>query len=1051
MFVVQRDPKKRKVKPVQRHLIQTDFGGVDDSDDSDFQIEGNEDSDAADTDKDNDDDQDNESNDDDDDDDDSDDDEDEDDEEESRDNKLDVDNEDIREKASNVLQHSPQENRHIKVTICCVCLGDVSEEDDEIVECDNCGASVHEGCYGISENQSNASTESSASTEPWFCDACKAGCKPMCELCPNTGGIFKETDAGKWVHLVCALYTPGVAFGDVDKLSPVTLFEMPYSKWGARECSLCEDARFSNTGVCISCDAGMCRTYFHVTCAQREGLLSEAAPEECMDIADPFFAYCKMHAEKMMARAKRRNWLAIQSYIKKHPQNRIEDEKEKARFDRKLNRHRQKYQLAYSRKPPAWVPTQKLVRHLTSSPSAMKKMLRKAELMGIITQSHHISHEKQEVRKKSATAAAFSVEFVNHYLERNSKIETLKTCMKDIVSQNSKLQEQEKILRRTYDQLLVDVEKLRQSNNKLRKDGEYVWKILNSCGGKLFTLPEILKVKKSQTKTFTRQNSTTLAQYSSPPSVIHQCALCKKTSDQHLLTHCDNCKMYYHLGCLDPPLTRMPKKNKMMGWQCSECDKSSDDETPEKKNLDAPRKLREKIKEPTKWSPDMKFKFEFEKLTKHSMKGTRRGRKKKRKVPSTDILDVTPKPKKAKSIIQRPPRRSKVKVDEISEGTCCVSCNRKGDSSNMVKCDECKLCYHFGCLDPPMKKTPKQRGYSWHCEACDPSDSDSDDDDDEDDDPEDRDDHEEDEEEDEDDDEVQLQYLHQSNEDDVVILDQKKEENLQPDSVASPTPQHQNTQCENRVNNHKKRRKRDIRHRNIKHKRLHVNNRDRWAIGADLGRPSTTHVAKAYSTYASNGIHKVGNHLFIAELDDITFQRAPDVCRNRTHSIVASLDDDDIGILLNGSRNNTSDTERESKFMWIKEAHNISALGHGCGTNRCRHGGMCIVNDNTEVCLCEKGYTGNFCQYKNCLIRPCKNNGSCENTTDGYMCNCMDNYHGQWCEIEVIIWKSVHELKKILTKISTALTIEHQLEHRQTPSKLEMGPGAREEQASPVG
>ena len=38
----------------------------------------------------------------------------------------------------------------------------------------------------------------------------------------------------RWVHLVCALYTPGVAFGDVDKLSPVTLFEMPYSRWGLR-------------------------------------------------------------------------------------------------------------------------------------------------------------------------------------------------------------------------------------------------------------------------------------------------------------------------------------------------------------------------------------------------------------------------------------------------------------------------------------------------------------------------------------------------------------------------------------------------------------------------------------------------------------------------------------------------------------------------------------------------------------------------------------------------------------------------------------------------
>lgn len=51
----------------------------------------------------------------------------------------------------------------------------------------------------------------------------------------------------------------------VDKLSGVTLFEMPYSKWGARACCLCEDEMFSRTGICIGCDAGMCRTYFHVT------------------------------------------------------------------------------------------------------------------------------------------------------------------------------------------------------------------------------------------------------------------------------------------------------------------------------------------------------------------------------------------------------------------------------------------------------------------------------------------------------------------------------------------------------------------------------------------------------------------------------------------------------------------------------------------------------------------------------------------------------------------------------------------------------------------
>jgi disulfide bond formation protein DsbB len=58
---------------------------------------------------------------------------------------------------------------------------------------------------------------------------------------------------------------PGVAFAEVDKLSSVTLFEMSYTKWGIKPCCLCQDQRFARTGVAVGCDAGLCRTYFHVT------------------------------------------------------------------------------------------------------------------------------------------------------------------------------------------------------------------------------------------------------------------------------------------------------------------------------------------------------------------------------------------------------------------------------------------------------------------------------------------------------------------------------------------------------------------------------------------------------------------------------------------------------------------------------------------------------------------------------------------------------------------------------------------------------------------
>lgn len=60
--------------------------------------------------------------------------------------------------------------------------------------------SVFAGCYGVDgESDSIMSSTSENSTEPWFCDACKNGVTPSCELCPNQDGIFKETDAGRWV------------------------------------------------------------------------------------------------------------------------------------------------------------------------------------------------------------------------------------------------------------------------------------------------------------------------------------------------------------------------------------------------------------------------------------------------------------------------------------------------------------------------------------------------------------------------------------------------------------------------------------------------------------------------------------------------------------------------------------------------------------------------------------------------------------------------------------------------------------------------------------
>nr|CAD7199528.1 unnamed protein product [Timema douglasi] len=234
---------------------------------------------------------------------------------------------------------------------------------------------------------------------------------------------------------------------------------MPYSKWGAKTCCLCEDGHFARTGVCIGCDAGMCRTYFHVTCAQREGLLSEAHSEE-VDQADPFYAHCKMHTDKMHLRRRRRNWLSLQLRIKQrqleYQQVGYSDTPEQLRMRRKLAKYRTKYLNHKTLRNPPWVPTQKMPRLLTTSASAVRKLMLKAELMGIDTQSLEIQEADVaalvDIHKKWHIQPAFSVEFIGYYLDRNNRLSSMKRGLEELLDANSQLQDEQQALRQKYDQ-----------------------------------------------------------------------------------------------------------------------------------------------------------------------------------------------------------------------------------------------------------------------------------------------------------------------------------------------------------------------------------------------------------------------------------------------------------------------------------------------------------------------------------------------------------------------------------------------------------------------
>ncbi|XP_033021319.1 PHD finger protein 14 isoform X5 [Lacerta agilis] len=564
---------------------------------------------------------------------------------------------------------SSQKMDHIM--ICCVCLGDNSEDADEIIQCDNCGITVHEGCYGVDgESDSIMSSASENSTEPWFCDACKCGVSPSCELCPNQDGIFKETDAGRWVHIVCALYVPGVAFGDIDKLRPVTLTEMNYSKYGAKECSFCEDPRFARTGVCISCDAGMCRAYFHVTCAQKEGLLSEAAAEE--DIADPFFAYCKQHADRMDRKWKRKNYLALQSYCKMSLQEREKQlsPEAQARINARLQQYRAKSEIARTTRPQAWVPREKLPRPLTSSASAIRKLMRKAELMGISTDIFPVdtsdTSSSVDGRRKHKQPA-LTADFVNYYFERNMRMIQIQENMAEQKKIKDKLENEQEKLHVEYNKLCESLEELQNVNAKLRNEGQGIWAVLGRIIGQKLNIPAILrapKERKPSKKEGGTQKTTAL------PAVLYR--------------------------------------------QCSECDQagSSDMEADIAMETlpDGTKRSRRQIKEPVKFVPQ-DVPPEPKKIP---IRNTRTRGRKRSYIPEEEKPEerIPRERRQRQSVVQKKPKSEDLRTE-------CATCKGTGDNENLVRCDECRLCYHFGCLDPPLKKSPKQTGYGWICQECD--------------------------------------------------------------------------------------------------------------------------------------------------------------------------------------------------------------------------------------------------------------------------------------------------------------------------------------------
>lgn len=96
-----------------------------------------------------------------------------------------------------------------------------------------------------------------------------------------------------------------------------------------------------------------------------------------------------------------------------------------ARITTRLQQYRAKAELSRNTRPQAWVPREKLPRPLTSSASAIRKLMRKAELMGISTDIFPVDTSDANASldgRRKHKQPALTADFVNYYLGEEGEL-----------------------------------------------------------------------------------------------------------------------------------------------------------------------------------------------------------------------------------------------------------------------------------------------------------------------------------------------------------------------------------------------------------------------------------------------------------------------------------------------------------------------------------------------------------------------------------------------------------------------------------------------------
>lgn len=170
---------------------------------------------------------------------------------------------------------------------CSIC-DDPDSKGNPIISCAVCHVQVHVYCYGI--NTSN-------SIKHWKCSPCTLGAIKFakCQLCLTKNGALKRSKSGKWVHVICALFTEGTIFCDKNSMEPIDISKLSIVDRN-KQCIFC----LSSKGFTSVCSEKKCNNRFHIMCAHNDKCLEEIVNSENDSIE--FRANCENHKPKDSAR-----------------------------------------------------------------------------------------------------------------------------------------------------------------------------------------------------------------------------------------------------------------------------------------------------------------------------------------------------------------------------------------------------------------------------------------------------------------------------------------------------------------------------------------------------------------------------------------------------------------------------------------------------------------------------------------------------------------------------------------------------------------------------